>query len=43
MSSELKIDYLDYRFTATLATRETGRVAVVDWQLDSVGRGKTFA
>ncbi|WP_260433587.1 hypothetical protein [Burkholderia sp. Bp8998] len=36
MSPELEIEYLDYRFTATFETRETGRVAVVDWQLDSV-------
>jgi len=43
MSTELEIEYLDYRFTATLETRETGRVAVVDWQLDSVSRSKTFA
>ncbi|WP_156441324.1 MULTISPECIES: hypothetical protein [unclassified Burkholderia] len=26
----LEIEYLDYRFTATLETRETGRVAVLD-------------
>ncbi|AOJ86920.1 hypothetical protein WS87_09645 [Burkholderia sp. MSMB0856] len=43
MSPELEIEYLDYRFTSTLETRETGRVAVVDWQLDSISRGKTFA
>ena len=43
MSPELEIDYLDYRFTATLETRETGRVAVVDWRLDSIARAKTFA
>ncbi|WP_322023950.1 hypothetical protein [Burkholderia sp. BCC1977] len=43
MSPELEIEYLDYRFTATLETRETGRVAVVDWQLDSVSRSKTLA
>ncbi|WP_175921958.1 hypothetical protein [Burkholderia latens] len=43
MSPKLEIDYLDYRFTATLETRETGRVAVVDWQLDSMARSKTFA
>ncbi len=43
MSPELEIEYLDYRFTATLETRETGRVAVADWQLDSVSRSKTFA
>ena len=43
MSPELEIDYLDYRFTATLETRETGRVAVVDWQLDAIARGRTFA
>lgn len=34
MSPGLEIEYLDYRFTSTLETRETGRVAVVDWQLD---------
>ena len=43
MSPELEIEYPDYRFTARLETRETGRVAVVDWQLDSVSRSKTFA
>jgi len=43
MSTELDIEYLDYRFTATLEARETGRVGVVDWQLDSISRGKTFA
>ncbi|RQR38711.1 hypothetical protein DIE23_02795 [Burkholderia sp. Bp9143] len=43
MSPELEIEYLDYRFTATLETRETGRVAAADWQLDSVSRSKTFA
>ena len=43
MSPELEIEYLDYRFTSTLETRETGRVAVVDWPLDSISRGKTFA
>ncbi|KUY75917.1 hypothetical protein ACV22V_06760 [Burkholderia sp. AW33-5] len=41
--SPVEIEYLDYRFTSTLETRETGRVAVVDWQLDSISRGKTFA
>ncbi|CAG9253967.1 conserved hypothetical protein [Burkholderia diffusa] len=29
--SPVEIEYLDYRFTATLETRETGLVAVVDW------------
>ncbi|RQZ18345.1 hypothetical protein DIE15_09560 [Burkholderia sp. Bp9031] len=43
MSPELEIKYLDYRFTAILETRETGRVAVADWQLDSISRRKTFA
>lgn len=43
MSPGLEIEYLDYRFSSTLETRETGRVAVVDWQLDSISRGKTFA
>lgn len=43
MSTEFDIEYLDYRFTATLEARETGRVGVVDWQLDSISRGKTFA
>lgn len=43
MSPELEIEYLEYRFTAILETRETGRVAVADWQLDSISRCKTFA
>ncbi|TGN95580.1 hypothetical protein [Burkholderia sp. USMB20] len=43
MSPELEIEYLDYHFTATLETRETGRVAVTEWQLDSVSRSKTLA
>ncbi|AFQ48269.1 hypothetical protein [Burkholderia cepacia] len=43
MAPELEIEYLDYRFTATLETGETGRVGVIDWQLDSISRSKTFA
>lgn len=43
MLPELEIEYLDYRFTAALEKRESGRVAVVDWQLDSVSRSKMLA
>lgn len=42
MSSKLEIEYLDYRFTATLDTTESGRVAVVDRQLESEVRNKTL-
>jgi len=31
MSTELDIEYLDYRFTATLEAREADRVGVIDW------------
>ncbi|MCA8092178.1 hypothetical protein LGM65_14985 [Burkholderia anthina] len=41
MSRGLEIEYLDCRFTAMLDTRETGRVDVTGWQLDSISRGKT--
>ncbi|WP_240327427.1 hypothetical protein [Burkholderia sp. IDO3] len=41
MSPGFEIEYLDCRFTAMLDTRETGRVDVTDWQLDSISRGKT--
>ena len=43
MSSKLEIEYLDYCFTATLEIRESGRTAVVDWQLESDTRSKTLA
>ena len=42
MSSKLEIEYLDYRFTATLDITESGRVAVVDRQLESEERNKTL-
>ncbi|WP_321861023.1 hypothetical protein [Burkholderia cenocepacia] len=41
-SSKLEIEYLDYRFTATLEITESGRTAVVDRQLESEVRGKTL-
>ncbi|WP_322087714.1 hypothetical protein [Burkholderia sp. BCC1999] len=43
MSSKLEIEYLDFRFTATLEIRASGRTAVVDWQLESDARSKTLA
>ncbi|AQQ32375.1 hypothetical protein [Burkholderia cenocepacia] len=43
MSSKLEIEYLDYRFTATLEITESGRTVVVDRQLESETRGKTLA
>lgn len=43
MSSKLEIEYLDYRFTATLEVRESGRTGVVDWHLESGSRSKTLA
>ncbi|WP_175970093.1 hypothetical protein [Burkholderia sp. BCC0322] len=43
MSSKLEIEYLDYRFTATLEIRESGRTSVVDWHLESDSRSKTLA
>ncbi|NTZ87077.1 hypothetical protein FCJ61_29840 [Burkholderia metallica] len=42
MSSKLEIEYLDYRFTATLEITESGRAAVVDRQLESEVRSKTL-
>ncbi|MCM3347503.1 hypothetical protein M3633_23680, partial [Cytobacillus kochii] len=42
MSSKLEIEFLDYRFTATLDITESGRVAVVDRQLESEERNKTL-
>jgi len=41
-SSKLEIEYLDYRFTATLEITESGRTAVVDRQLESEVRSKTL-
>ncbi|WP_423392239.1 hypothetical protein [Burkholderia sp. LMG 21824] len=43
MSSKLEIEYLDYRFTATLEIKESGRTGVVDWHLESASRSKTLA
>ncbi|WP_175857732.1 hypothetical protein [Burkholderia anthina] len=43
MSPEFEIEYRDCHFTAMLDTREAGRVGVIDWQLDSISRGKTVA
>ncbi|UXU89336.1 hypothetical protein [Burkholderia sp. S-53] len=43
MPSKLEIEYLDYCFTATLETRESGRTGVVDWKLESDSRSKTLA
>ncbi|MCA8276666.1 hypothetical protein LGN17_29740 [Burkholderia sp. AU30280] len=43
MSSKLEIEYLDYRFTATLEIKESGRTGVVDWHLESDSRSKTLA
>ncbi|WP_175819899.1 hypothetical protein [Burkholderia sp. BCC0419] len=42
MSSKLEIEYLDYRFTATLEITESGRTAAVDRQLESEVRSKTL-
>ncbi|WP_175873337.1 hypothetical protein [Burkholderia sp. BCC0397] len=42
MSSKLEIEYLDYRFTATLEITESGRAAVIDRQLESEVRSKTL-
>ncbi|WP_175835611.1 hypothetical protein [Burkholderia anthina] len=43
MSPEFEIEYRDCHCTAMLDTREAGRVGVIDWQLDSISRGKTVA
>jgi hypothetical protein len=42
MPSKLEIEYLDYRFTATLEITASGRIAVVDRQLESEVRSKTL-
>ncbi|WP_175881536.1 hypothetical protein [Burkholderia sp. BCC0044] len=42
MPSKLEIEYLDYRFTATLEITESGRTAVVDRQLESEVRSKAL-